>query len=145
MLDVRNPEIDVDDIMRRIQEKVRIAAAYPVDAPPPEASLPTQSLLSIGPHLARAREHAQVGVVVPPMTRTTGFKRAVATRVANLFLRVAQLITRDQREFNDAIVTTSQAFLDRLAQQSAEAADLAGRVERLEAQIRKLEGAGRGP
>ena len=145
MLDVRNPEIDVDDVMRRIQEKVRLAAEHPVEAPPPEASLPAQSLASLGAHLARAREHAQVGSALPAMTRTTGLKRAIATRVANLFLRLAQLITRDQRTFNQAVLATLQASLERFGQQGSETRELAARLERLEARLRKLEDAGRSP
>src|SRR5438105_100055 len=57
MLDVQNPEIDVDDIMRRIQEKVRIAAAQPIPRPPPEASAPAQSMANLNQHLA-GRIHA---------------------------------------------------------------------------------------
>ena len=145
MLDVRNPEIDVDDIMRRIQEKVQATAGQPVEAPPPEASVPAQSVESLEALLARARARAQVGVSLPPMTRTRGLKRAVALRVANLFLRLAQLITRDQRDFNEAVLATSRAFIDRFAQQGVETADLASRIERLEARIQELEAAGRGP
>ena len=41
LLDVRNPEIRVDEIMQRIQEKVRLARAArapEIDAPPPSSA-----------------------------------------------------------------------------------------------------------
>src|SRR5712671_226737 len=104
MLDVQNPEINVDEIMQRIQEKVRRRG----QAAPPQvgmgAPVPAESSLIFNQLLAQARETAQVGVTVPPMSRTHGLKRRLATSVAKAFLRLAQLITRDQRTFNDTAV-----------------------------------------
>src|ERR1700737_2519203 len=109
MLDVQNPDIKVDEIMQRIQEKVRLRREHAVPrqagtgAPVPADSLIFNQLL------AQARDTAQVGVNVPPMSRTHGLKRRLAAAVAKAFLRLAQLITRDQRAFNQAVVAALQA------------------------------------
>jgi len=123
MLDVQNPEINVDEIMQRIQEKVRRRG----QAGPPQvgmgAPVPAESSLIFNQLLAQARETAQVGVTVPPMSRTHGLKRRLATSVAKAFLRLAQLITRDQRTFNDTAVAALQALNERLAHNSARTAE----------------------
>ncbi len=133
MLDVQNPEIKVDEIMQRIQEKVRLRREQ---AAPPQvgtgASVPADSSLMLNQLLAQARDLAQVGVNLPPMSRTHGLKRSLATLVAKVFLRVAQLITRDQRAFNQAVVATLQALNERLAHDSAQTAH---RVDELLAKI----------
>src|SRR5712692_621913 len=102
MLDVKNPQIRVEDIMQRIQEKVRTRRG----TPPPPAGWPAPVGLDlegwqpVEETLARAQDLAQVGASVPAMTRMHGIRRALAGGVARVFLRVAQLITRDQRAFN---------------------------------------------
>ena len=138
MLDVQNPEINVEDIMRRIQDKVRqrqeAAAAQPIlqAVRPAESSLPAQSVETIDLHLAQAREFSQVGATLPSMSETHGLKRALAGPIAKVFLRVAQLITRDQRQFNQSILgalqALRQAFADGLGQQAAETAQLGARL-----------------
>src|SRR6267378_145682 len=136
MLDVQNPDIKVDEIMQRIQEKVRLRRA---ETAPPQvgtgAAVPADSSLMLNQLLAQARDLAQVGVNLPPMSRTHGLKRSIATVVARLVLRVAQLITRDQRAFNQAVVATLQAFTERLASDSAQSAQ---RVEEMFARIGAL-------
>ena len=69
MLDVKNPEIRVDEIMQRIREKVRTRS----QASAPAATLPPVALdlggwEPVDGMLARAQEVAQVGASVPPMT-----------------------------------------------------------------------------
>ncbi|HMC34060.1 MAG TPA: hypothetical protein VKH65_06625, partial [Myxococcales bacterium] len=98
---MKNPEIRVDEIMERIREKVRTRS----QARAPAATLPPVALdlggwEPVDGMLARAQEVAQVGASVPPMTRMRGLKRVVAGGVARAFLRLAQVITRDQRSFN---------------------------------------------
>src|SRR6266849_5352377 len=122
MLDVQNPEIKVDDIMQRIQEKVRLrrevaATNSKPPAGPPLASAPADSSLAINQMLVEAQELAQVGNTLPPMSRTRGLKRVFAIAVAKVFLRLAQLITRDQRAFNQAVVAGLRAFFDRLGRE----------------------------
>lgn len=54
--------------------------------------------------LGRAVERWEVGTRLPPMARFNGVLRELALPPARLVLRVAQLVTRDQREFNQAMV-----------------------------------------
>lgn len=148
MLDVQNPEIRVDEIMQRIQEKVRLRREQGAPAQAGTAqSFPPDSSIMINQLVAQARDFAQVGVSVPPMTRTRGLKRAIARVFAHVFLRIAQLITRDQRSFNNAMLAAFQAFMERVAQQQGElvrGADQFGRqmsqrVAELEAKLRNME------
>src|SRR5215813_9622654 len=135
MLDLQNPEIKVDEIMTRIQEKVRLARLRPF----PEvgtggSALPDSSLL-FGQLLAELRETAQVGTRLPPMSRMHGLKRKLAEPVAKAFLRIAQLITREQRAFNQGALGALQALKtlgERLEQDSARNAK---RVEELAANM----------
>lgn len=129
MLDVQNPEIKVDDIMQRIQEKVRLrreqGAPPLVGAGPP---VPEDSSLAFNQLLAQARDLAPVGAALPEMSRTHGLKRKIAAPVAKAFLRMAQLITRDQRAFNQAVVAALQGLLERHARETARAEELAART-----------------
>src|SRR5437879_1267597 len=94
MLDVKNPQIRVEEIMLRIQEKVRAKR-------PAASGVPAATVLSgsdvIDDVLERAQQVAQVGAALPGMSRQHGLKRVVAGGIAKAFLRIAQLITRDQR------------------------------------------------
>ncbi len=132
MLDVQNPEIKVDEIMQRIQEKIRLRRDQ--DAPTQlgaGAQGAADSSLMFNQLLAQVRDTAQVGVSLPPMSRTHGLKRTVATLVAKVFLRLAQLITREQRAFNQAVAAALQALVERLAHDSAQAAQTTARLEEL--------------
>jgi O-antigen chain-terminating methyltransferase len=126
MLDVQNPEIKVDEIMQRIQAKVRLRREQAVPRPVAgSAGVPTDSL-AFNQLFAHARDAAQVGLTVPPMSRTHGLKRALAEPIAKAFLRLAQLITRDQRAFNQIVLTALQALNE---QQARSAAELAARSD----------------
>jgi SAM-dependent methyltransferase len=125
MLDVKNPEIDVDAIMQRIQEKIRLRKEAPASAPsaPPPALMQAPDSSVVTQKIAQARDSAQVGLALPPMSRTHGVARLFAQPLAKAFLRVAQLVTRDQRQFNAAAVDALQTlFNDQGARQTAQAA-----------------------
>ena len=151
MLDVKNPEIRVDEIMQRIQEKVRLRRearrATPTSAAPAPFDPSSQRSEEV---LARAQELANVGAALPPMTRIHGLKRLVAQAVAKAFLRMAQLITRDQRAFNltvvDALRTASEQSHRTATQVDSIRADLAGArsdLSQAQARIGQLEEAAR--
>ncbi|HEY8207161.1 MAG TPA: class I SAM-dependent methyltransferase [Myxococcaceae bacterium] len=57
--------------------------------------------------LGRAAETWNVGEQLPPMSRFRGMLRELVVPPARLVLRVAQLVTRDQRAFNQVMVGTS--------------------------------------
>ena len=141
MLDIKNPEINVDEIMQRIQEKVRLRQAQSAPANGAPSPSPAQSPLVFNQLLAQARDSAEVGVTVPPMTRIRGLKRAIAAWVAKIFLRLAQLITRDQRVFNRSIVAMIDALVERLGQHQLHVAD---ELRRDRGQFREVETAFRG-
>lgn len=124
MLDVKNPEIRVDEIMQRIQEKVRnrreVTVSTPPAAPPAApVAAPLPSSTAILEHITRAREFADAGATVPPMSTIHGLKRSAAQVMAKAFVRMAQLVTRDQRSYNNAIINALQAVVERGAQQDA--------------------------
>jgi SAM-dependent methyltransferase len=145
MLDVRNPEIDVEDLMRRIQEKVqqRRAALPPDDAPAVLSGSSAPAHSAIEQTLSRAREVAAVGADLPAMSRTNGLARLVARPVAKAFLRIAQLITRDQRIFNLAVLDALRVLLERhtetTVQFTAEIRALRAEHARTEARLAALE------
>src|SRR4051812_13029300 len=132
MLEANNPEIDVDALMQRIQERVqqRQAALPPEDgAPvlPGRASVASSAMEQL---LSRAREVASVGADLPAMTRTHGVTRFVARPIAKAFLRIAQLITRDQRTFNLAALDALRVLQDGTSQTRAQLlAEIAQREE----------------
>jgi O-antigen chain-terminating methyltransferase len=122
MLDVKNPEIRVDEIMQRIQEKVRSrreARAAPLTALSAEV-LQIPGWNQVDERLGRAQQVALVGASLPSMTRMRGLKRSLAGVVAKLFLRTAQLITRDQREFNVEVLDILRPLHEALAHQAAQ-------------------------
>ena len=135
MLEVKNPEIKVDDIMRRIQEKIRLRQESTVGRQGPRGAAAPRSVAAewfwtIRDLLNQAQDLAPVGDNLPPMSRMRGLQRAVATPLAKIFLRVAQLITRDQRRFNQVVVAALQALLDRLIQDGARDAQVADQLTR---------------
>jgi SAM-dependent methyltransferase len=137
MLDVKHPEIKVEDIMQRIQEKVRATRGAPAArATATIAGIPgIPRWQALDDALDRAQAAAPVGTAVPPMTRLQGFKRTVATGVAKTFLRLAQLITRDQRTFNLTAVDAMRLLQDRARDDAAQLAALRREVETARADL----------
>jgi glycosyltransferase involved in cell wall biosynthesis/SAM-dependent methyltransferase len=59
--------------------------------------------------LSDAAKVSQVGEKLPGMYKLHGLKREIATFVGKIVLRVAQIITRDQRTFNSSIIDILRA------------------------------------
>src|SRR5207253_181582 len=59
-------------------------------------------------------------IAVPAMSRIRGLKRVVAAGVAKTFLRIAQLITRDQRTFNLTALDGLRLLYDRARDDAAQ-------------------------
>jgi hypothetical protein len=127
MLDVRNAEINVDEIMRRIQEKVRLRRESGADARP--AADAAESWRTINQLLDQADEFAPVGINLPMMSHTRGLRRMLAIPVARIFLRLAQLITRDQRAFNEAVVASLRAQVEQQRELARRLRDLESRIQ----------------
>src|SRR5258708_816566 len=153
MLDVKNPEIDVDQVRQQVEEKVRlrraVTSAPPTVAPPVAANSAQGEWSMTHELLARARETSQMGAALPPMSRVSGIKRVFALAVAKVFLRIAQLITRDQRAFNQAVLDVFHHLDGRLlkihseletrtAQEAAARAAVQGEITGLGAELTGL-------
>jgi SAM-dependent methyltransferase len=137
MLDVKNPEIDVDALMQRIQEKVqeRRVTVPPDDAGPlPAGGAPANSAME--QLLARARQVAAIGADLPAMKRTRGAARMIARPIAKAFLRISQLITRDQRAFNFAILDAVRSLHDRSGEVLSQLASARSQIASLREQLR---------
>src|SRR3954464_3733790 len=133
MLEIKNPEIDVDALVQSIQAKVQERRP----GPPADGAGPGSS--AIEQSLKRARDVAAVGADLPAMTRTQGVARLLAVPVAKAFLRMAQLITRDQRTFNLASVDVLRALYDRTSDGSAQVAALRAEIGALREQLARTE------
>jgi O-antigen chain-terminating methyltransferase len=149
MLDVKNPQIRVDELIERIQEEVRARrkARTPTAGSTAPISIEHADWRPLDEAFARAQRHAAVGVAVPAMKRLAGLKRAVAAQVAKGFLRVAQLITRDQREFNLAALQILRALTEaprdftlQIAALRAELTAARATIADLQARMDKLDG-----
>jgi SAM-dependent methyltransferase len=62
--------------------------------------------------LAAAEQYVAAGSHVPPMHTLSRFTRAIVTPFVKLFLRLAQLITREQQSFNVETVRTLRALTE---------------------------------
>ena len=142
MLDVRNPHLRVEEVMRRIQEEVR-ARRDPrpaSDCAPVPAPLEVEGWHPLDEMFARAEQHAHLGVEVPPMSRLTGLQRTFAVGVAKAFLRIAQLITRDQREFNLATLQILRSLYERSRDFEGQLAAVRAKLSALEARVAEANG-----
>lgn len=127
-----DPEYDVDRLMERVQAEARSRSGSAKGARSTVRAASSQGWAALDRELARAQETQNVGGALPPMSRLTGLRRLAAMQLAKGFLRLAQLITRDQRDFNQAMVEVSR-------QLAARARETSGRLEELEARMLALE------
>jgi len=121
----------IDKIIGKIQEELarRKGPAAPPVQPAPAAEPPNARLEAFNESLAKAEQLWRVGDHLPPMHETKGVKRMLAVPAANAFLRLSQLITRDQREFNQAVLGALQVLAGTL--QDRRSGDLAKDVSAL--------------
>lgn len=107
-------EVNVDKLMQGIREEVRRKRGQHgmnVSKVNPAAEVRfTIDTMAIDEALRNAETVHSVGLSLPPMTRQSGIRRKVAMLIARLFLRVAQIITRDQRVFNHSSLTALRAL-----------------------------------
>jgi O-antigen chain-terminating methyltransferase len=89
--------------------------------------------------LARAQEVAQVGASLPPMKQMRGIKRTLAGAVGRAFLRVAQIITRDQRAFNLAALEALRTGAAQVLALRNEAAALRSELSSARARIDEVQ------
>jgi len=114
-----------------------------VSQPPAPAAELDLALARVNENVRRAGEAWNVGERLPEMSRWRGALRGLALPAARLFLRMAQLVTRDQREFNDATVGALRelAAAARALQSAAERDRVS--AERLARRLGEVEAAAR--
>jgi FkbM family methyltransferase len=112
---VNTSGIKIDELMRAIREEVRQKRAGMAQANVGTSSVDAvvhgQNAV-IDEALAKADSVQAVGENLPPMTRQSGARRLLARVIARGFLRTAQMITRDQREFNSSLLVAVRAMAD---------------------------------
>jgi O-antigen chain-terminating methyltransferase len=133
MLDVNKPEFSVEEILQRIQERVRSRhqRTTAVSSTGSPATFVTAAWNRIDEQLALAQQSSYTGAYLPSMTRMRGPLRPVAGMIAKLFLRAAQLITRDQRSFNSAALEVLRSLYSSLKDDAASLRDNAARISAL--------------
>ncbi len=117
----------IDSIIGRIQEEIgrRKQRENGHSAPGSAARagpslLPLPDLIAAEQALAKAQQTCRIGEQLPTMHRLTGLRRRLATSAGKLFLRWSQLFTRDQREFNLAVMAAVQAVISAIRAQSSQ-------------------------
>jgi len=120
MLDVQNPHIDVDELMEKIRAEVARrranASNYETEnnndfkVEPQINNLFSDKWLQVENAISQAQQVSQVGVGLPGMHTFKGWKRKIAVLIGNAYLRISQLITRDQRAFNQSVVNAIRAL-----------------------------------
>lgn len=110
LLQVDDGRIDASALRARVQDKLRRPRVASPLATTSQSSgrLPAGGFQDVDRALAQAAEHWEVGTKVPPMHKLRGALRRVATPAAKAVLRAAQLVTRDQRDFNGAVLQALQ-------------------------------------
>lgn len=111
------PEINVDELMERIRAEVKRRRAE-VNTPLQDVYQNTQlsrgnnidKWVQVESALDNAEQVSQVGMKLPGMYTFRGWKRKIATYVGKVVLRIAQIITRDQRTFNSSIINAIRAM-----------------------------------
>lgn len=121
LLQVDDGQIDPAALRARVQDKLRRQRAPAPSIPASPGRLAAGGFQDVDRALAQAAEHWEVGAEVPPMHKLRGLVRSVATPAAKAVLRVAQLVTRDQRDFNGAVLQALQQLRGLIAGQVDEA------------------------
>ncbi|NPV74723.1 MAG: hypothetical protein HPY89_13325, partial [Pelotomaculum sp.] len=108
------PNVDLDELMERIRSEILRRKAdtsvantaspdsFSIDRPVYNPSAGKWSQVENA--LFMAKQVSQVGTRLPAMHTFRGWKRKIAQFVGKIYLRVSQVITRDQRAFNESIL-----------------------------------------
>jgi FkbM family methyltransferase len=140
---VSNFEIEIDELMRGIREEVRQKREQQAGLNAVRLGVEAMSPLDdhvIEESLLKADKVHAVGENLPPMTRQTGFRRLLATSVGRIFLRLAQIITRDQRQFNYSLLVVLRDMHDRIRLLHNSAAALEKRAYALQQRLEEVQG-----
>ncbi len=113
-------DINLDELMEKIRTEVsrRKAGASTASGGLPDVSLVDRPLynssagkwLQVENALSMAEQVSHVGTRLPGMHTFQGWKRKIALFVGNMYLRISQVITRDQRAFNGSILAALRSL-----------------------------------
>jgi 2-polyprenyl-3-methyl-5-hydroxy-6-metoxy-1,4-benzoquinol methylase len=121
MMEGGTPKVDFDEIMGRVRAEVqrrRGLSSEPHAADGLGLDLLAPDLEQVGARLHVAEQVADVGARLPPMHRQHGLKRWIAALVAKAFLRLGELVNRDQRLVNRSLIYALRSFGSALEDQS---------------------------
>ena len=117
--DSENADFDKERLLRRLRElSAAIRTSPAVSRREPrvraETKVDRRHIDLAEGHLRDAQALADVGSKVPEMRKVRGLMRLIATPAAKLILRAGELIARDQRHFNNAMVHVSADLIRHL-------------------------------
>jgi 2-polyprenyl-3-methyl-5-hydroxy-6-metoxy-1,4-benzoquinol methylase len=109
-------DVDVDELLRRVRQEVeqrRLGARMRDGGALPIADEEVAAAWkAVHEAITAAEPSSAVGMRLPPMSQQQGLRRRVAVPVARLFLRAAQLVTRDQSAFNRLVLELVRMLAD---------------------------------
>ncbi|WP_194174803.1 methyltransferase domain-containing protein [Desulfofundulus thermobenzoicus] len=110
----------MDEIMERIREEIRRRRQQTSVPPGNEVLSPDQEMIynnnfinkwvQLESALQAAEQVSQVGTRLPGMYTFRGWRRKIATFAGNVFLRLSQVITRDQRAYNTSVLNAIRSM-----------------------------------
>src|SRR5450631_2794225 len=107
MVDGETPTVDFDEIMGRVRAEVQRRRGLISEPPGADVlglDLSPSDLEQVNSRLHAAEQVADIGARLPPMHRQHGLKRRLAALVAKAFLRLGELVNRDQRLVNRSLI-----------------------------------------
>jgi O-antigen chain-terminating methyltransferase len=120
MFTTQDATINSDDLTRRARDEARRRRFAPEGAPTARGAGTDQTALlwaSVHQAISSAERYVRVGTTLPPMHQLRGWKRRIATPIARLILRAAELVTREQTSFNIEAIGALRALGDAVAVQ----------------------------
>jgi len=121
MVDGETPTVDFDEIMGRVRAEVQRRRGLISEPPGADVlglDLSPPDLEQVNSRLHAAEQVADIGARLPPMHRQHGLKRRLAALVAKAFLRLGELVNRDQRLVNRSLIYALRSFGSALEDQS---------------------------
>lgn len=126
--------IDTDTIMNNIRNEV-LQEKNTVET----VSIQSSRIREIKYAIETASSHSAVGLALPPMHKLKGFKRFIGQNLGRIFLRIAQIFTRDQRIVNQQLVTAVKYLTEELDASCAYIKQKETELNRWETDARKYE------
>jgi O-antigen chain-terminating methyltransferase len=128
MIESNNPEIDVDELMKKIREELMNRSPDIESAKIAPTPLQSQALqgndIRIQEHLHHASQHAEVGSRLLPMQRYPKLIRWLARLVGRIVLYFSEVITFPQRIYNQSMLQVSREIAQTVSDLSSSIGNL---------------------